>query len=220
LPHGTPAADLRNRRGAFASALYHRPHAGIVPGRDIRRWPSHRSQRLATTRGLDSRCGSRSGGSGTSGLHGLGSGSIALYTARPRSVSATAPAASREIRPTINMWVTISRVTPACSQSVRLAAQNNSTRSRTDSISAVLAGVVSFAIADLVWLGLSLAGARPGIGADDAAVTHHQGAEARHRGHDGSVLLLQSCGSIPRSTARLQRAKGEIHSFLRPRRPM
>jgi hypothetical protein len=52
-------------------------------------------------------------------------------------------------------------------------------RSRTGSISAVLAGVVSFAIADLVRLGLSLAGARPGIGADDAAVTHHHGPKLR-----------------------------------------
>jgi hypothetical protein len=35
-------------------ALHHRPQAGIVPGRDIRRWPTDRSQRLATTRALES----------------------------------------------------------------------------------------------------------------------------------------------------------------------
>jgi hypothetical protein len=47
------------------------------------------------------------------------------------------------------MAVTASSVIPACCQSVPLAAQNNSTRSRTERAAAVAAGILSFAIVPL-----------------------------------------------------------------------
>jgi hypothetical protein len=43
--------------------------------------------------------------------------------------------------------ITVSAGTPACSQSVSLAAQNSKMRSRTESVCPVWAGVVSFATA-------------------------------------------------------------------------
>jgi hypothetical protein len=61
-------------------------------------------------------------------------------------VSAICPPASREIKPLTIMVVTCSPVTPACCQSVPLAAQYNRTRSLTVRPAAVAVGMVSFAI--------------------------------------------------------------------------
>jgi hypothetical protein len=68
------------------------------------------------------------------------SGTIARSTARPRSVRASSPMASRVIRPLTTIVVTISPGIAVCFQSVLLATQNNSMRSLTLRDAAVSAG--------------------------------------------------------------------------------